>query len=236
MFTKWFKPKNSIIQFRCLKEDWNVIPKPFPARKLLPEWYKTLQPKTEPGLEKSTIKRCAPFLDAMVVGWIIPLATEIHIKSNKDCSQVDWKCNFNKPIIETHSAVQLNGDKHPAYPKPPIKFINHWSIKVPKGWSILFTNPLNRADERFTCVTGLVDCDNYEEFINFPAFWTKPNFNGILPVGTPLVQAIPIRRDSFNLEEDLHPFSDEEWNVIEHTRAKRSVEESLYRNKLWVRK
>jgi len=233
---KFFRPKNSLIEFRCLEEDWDVIPKPFPARKHMPSWYKSLESKLGSGFDKSTIKRCPPFLDAMVVGWIIPLAANVHIKSNEDCSGIEWDCKFNKPIIETHAPEQLSGDKHPQFPKPPLKFINHWSIKVPEGWSVLFVPPLNRPDERFTCITGLVDCDHYEEFINFPGFWNKPNFDGILPAGTPLIQAIPIKRDSFNIESDCHAFTSDEWKVIEKTRAKRRVNESLYRDEGWVRK
>ena len=66
---KWFKPKQSVIEFRCREEDWDVIPKPYPARKLMPNWYKDLVPKLDSRADSSTIKRCAPFLDAMIVGF-----------------------------------------------------------------------------------------------------------------------------------------------------------------------
>lgn len=233
---KWFNNDKSIIQFRCLEEDWDVIPKPFPSRKYMPDWFKSLPPKLGKGFEQSTIKRCSPFLDTLTAGWILPLASEIYIKTNDDCSSFEWKCNYEKPIIETHNASQLNNEKHPEFPKPPLKFMNYWSIKVPNGWSVLFTPPLNRTDDRFVCFSGIVDCDNYEEFINFPFFWTKPNFDGILPVGTPLVQVIPIHRKSFEMEYNAHPFSKNEWKVIERGRAIRKTNESWYRNKLWTRK
>jgi hypothetical protein len=81
-----------------------------------------------------------------------------------------------------------------------------------------------------------VDCDRYEEFINFPAFWNKPNYDGILPIGTPLVQAIPIHRSSFQIEEDLHPFTENEIKVIDKANKSRQIHRSFYRDKLWVRK
>jgi hypothetical protein len=233
---KWFKPKNSVIQFRCFEEDWEVIPKPYPSRKLLPEWFKSLPPKVTKGFESSTIKRCAPFLDSMTAGWIIPLAADIYIKTNDDCSEFNWECKYEKSIIETHASWQISGDNHPSFPKPATKFMNYWSIKVPDDWSILFVPPLNRQDPRFTCMSGLVDCDKYEEFINFPFFWNKPNFEGILPAGTPLVQAIPIHRKSFEMKDDHHAFTDKELEVLTKTRAKRKTKESLYRDELWVRK
>jgi hypothetical protein len=233
---KWFKPKQSIIEFRCHEENWDVIPKPYPARKFMPNWYKDLVPKLDSHADSSTVKRCAPFLDAMIVGWIIPLASEVHITTNEDCSRIDWHCGWDKPILESHKASQINNDKHPKYPKPPIKFLNYWSIKVPDGWSVLFTPPFNREDERFSCITGIVDCDRYEEFINFPAFWNKPNFEGILSVGTPLVQAIPIQRSSFEIESNIHELNDQELKKIQKTSAKLKIERSHYRNNLWVRK
>lgn len=233
---KWFKPKNEIIQFRCLEEDWDVIPKPFPSRKFMPDWFKSLSPKLGNGYEKSTIKKCSPFLDSLTAGWIIPLASEIYIKTNDDCSSFEWECKYPKSILETHSSDQLNGEKHPQFPKPPMKFMNYWSIKVPDGWSVLFTPPLNRQDPRFTCMSGIVDCDKYEEFINFPFFWNKPNYDGFLQVGTPLVQVIPIHRKSFQMNYDTHIFTESEWKTVEKGRAIRQTHESWYRNRLWVRK
>ncbi len=233
---KLFSPKNSIIQFRCFEEDWDVIPKPFPSRKFLPKWYKDLQPKLGSGFEQSTIKRCPPFLDAMVVGWIIPLVADIHMISNEDCSELKWECKYAKPIIETHLPEQVNGGKHPKFPKPPIKFMNYWSIKVPDGWSVLFVPPLNRDNDKFFCMSGLVDCDRYEEFINFPGFWTKPNFNEILPAGTPLIQAIPIKRDNFDITSIMKPFNSEEVKEFSKIKLKRSVHESHYRDNCWIKK
>lgn len=233
---KWFRPKNSIISFKCEEHDWNVIPKPFPSRKYLPDWFKSLSPLMEPGLDKGTIKRCAPFLDTMLVGWIIPLAADVHITSNSDCSKIDWNCNYSKSILDCHNHKQIGENKHPSYPKPPLKFINYWHIKVPKGWSVLFVPPLNRHDDRFTCVSGLVDCDEYDEFINFPAFWNKPNFNGILKAGTPLVQAIPIPRNSFEIQSNISYMNEQDVKNIEFTRAKMRVQPSHYRENIWVRK
>jgi hypothetical protein len=45
-------------------------------------------------------------------------------------------------------------------------------------------------------LTGLVDTDLYKDnFINFPARWRDPKFQGILPRGTPVAQCLPVKRE-----------------------------------------
>ena len=240
--------KKPDVEFLCLPEDYGIIPEPFPARKLMPEWFKSLPPHAEKKekLNNSTIKRCAPFLDAMSVGWIIPLVADVEIITNDDASGIETKSLFSRTMIESHSHVQLNspdGPKHPTHPKPPMKFINHWAIKIPAGYSALFTPPLNRRDHRFECMSGLVD-DTYMgngalEYINFPFIFTEKNYTGILRAGTPLVQMILIKRDnvlSSSRKSKTNKLNKKDIAMIEKTRARRRSHESLYRDELWKRK
>lgn len=228
--------KTPQIEFLCMKEDYGVIPEPYPARKYLPQWFKDLPPKVDKKdkLENSTIKRCAPFLDAMVVGWIIPLAADVEIITNNDATGLDYKSSFYKPMIETHNLKQIEGNPHS--PKPPMKFLNYWAIKVPEDYSILFVPPLNRPDFRFECISGLVDVDGYFEFINFPFLFLEKGYTGILKAGTPLVQAIPIKRDTLLKEYNVREFNKKDYEEIEWTRKKRKSHESHYRDNIWSRK
>ena len=202
--------KTPEIEFLCYEEDYGIIPEPYPARKLMPEWFKALPPKInrENKIENSTIKRCAPFLDAMTVGWIIPLVADVEFITNGDGSGVEYKWSFSRAMVENHSVSQISDGKvpHPQTPKPPMKFINWWAIKVPPGYSVLFVPPLNRQDPRYTCMSGFVDCDGYFEFINFPFFFNETNYTGLVEAGTPLVQAIPIRRDALLSKEKIRKF------------------------------
>ncbi len=228
------------ISFLCYKEDFGIIPEPYSARKHIPEWYKHLPPKInkEDKLENSTIKRCAPFLDAMCIGYIIPLAADVEFVTNNDASGVTYKSNFYRTMIENHSREQIETDKakHPTSPKPPIKFLNWWMIKVPPGYSVLFIPPLNRKDMRFECISGMVDVDGYFEFINFPFVFNEPNYTGILKAGTPLVQAIPIKRDTLIRDFKIEKMNKTHLNDLETTRKKRKVHESHYRTNVWERK
>jgi hypothetical protein len=229
--------KTPEIEFLCLEEDVGVIPEPYPARKLMPDWFKHLPPKInqENKLENSTIKRCAPFLDAMTVGWIIPLAADVEFITNDDASNVTYKSLFYRTMVENHGVQQIGTEKapHPHSPKPPMKFLNYWAMRVPPGWSILFVPPLNRQDFRFECISGLVDADGYFEFINFPFIFKEPRYTGIIKQGTPLVQAIPIKRDALISDYKVRKFEQKDIEDLELTRRKRKAHESLYRDHIW---
>ena len=79
-----------------------------------------------------------------------------------------------------------------------IKFNNFWTIELPPGYSLLVTHPINRHDLPFVTLTGLVDADRYRDnFMHFPARWLDPDFNGVLPKGTPVAQCLPIKRENW---------------------------------------
>jgi len=215
----------------CAPEDYGVIPPPFPAGKEIPNWFKALPSKNGPGFRQSTLKRCMPFLDSMLAGYIIPLAADVHFTTNSDCSHITWKCEFPKPLIESHHQSQVSNPKspNPADPKPPIKFLNYWFIKVPKDYSLLFVQPLNRAESRFTLYSGIVDAPYAQlEYVNFPGFFDTPDFDGIIPAGTPLMQVIPIKKDNLLRLGNIRHMSYADVVNTEKLRRQRTVHESLY--------
>ena len=259
-----FGSKEPLIEFRCYEDDFDAIPKPFPASEYHPKWYKPLSAKItdtnqmerdlikerfrnspgvtfagkqQKGFKTSTIKRCIPFVEALSAGWIIPLAFDVHVRSNEDCSILkSWWPDENRPMIEDHSKEQINSTKkdspqHPQNPKSPYKWMNYWSIKTPPGYSCMFLDPLNRHDEQpFSCFEAIVETDKYPEFINFPFFWNVKDFNGLIPAGTPLIQVIPFKRDSANILGEFHAFTKSDLKHLKKTRRRRQVHESYYRD------
>ncbi len=174
----------------------------------------------------------------MSMGWIIPLAADVEIKSNNDASGIEYNWQFHRSMIENHAKDQVTNEKCPAphADQPPMKWMNWWAIKCPPGYSLLFVPPLNRPNKHFTIFSGLVDADGYFEFINFPFVWNTPNFHGIIPAGTPLAQVIPIKRDTLLKNSIVREFTEQDNKDIETTRAKRRSHISYYRDKVWVRK
>ena len=233
MFKSFFG-KNKEIRFSCPEEWWNVIPKPYPAKKFIPDWYKALPMKinNEDRLNNNTVKRCVPFFDAMAIGYIIPLPADVWFKSNSDCSALEWDSNFTAPLIRQHSKEQITSSKVPnpdAY-MTPMKWVLQWVIETPPGWSTLFIPPINRRDDRFECIGGLVDTDKYFNNIQLPFYFNKPNYDGLIKMGTPLIQAIPIKRSELLSKANVEQFTQNDWKRLNKTKARVSSQESYYRD------
>ena len=230
------KLNNSKIKFFCDPECQDVIPEPYPARKLMPDWYKKLPNFTESPDEKfdfKTLKRCPPFLDAMSTGWIIPLAADVQFNIQDNGAGLTWDSEFYRPMVENHTLSQIS--THPNHPMVPIKILNHWIIETPPGWSCLFVPPLNRPDKNLDLMSGIVETDKYFEYINFPGFLKLLNGRITLEAGYPLIQVIPYKRN-FSKEAEIKSLNKKNTAKLDLTRKRRLSHTSLYRNKMWERK
>ena len=151
-----------VIKFKCHPDLHGKIPEPYPARHYIPDWYKKLEMfffrEEEGGAKRrtGTIKRCPPVLDALVTGWIIPLVADVEFTIRDGGSGVSWICGDGIAgdwIVQHHILQQLG--THPNSPKVPLKFMNHWIIETPPGWSCLFTPPMNRPENNIELISGL---------------------------------------------------------------------------------
>jgi hypothetical protein len=183
------------------------IPEPIPAVKKIPEWYKSIprytgkekKPTVDNGLD-GTIKTCMPVLDAMTAGYLILSSADVYISKQEEGTLYQWA---NHNLITFHSPNQIIG-----YPKSDIKlkgekapkFTNPWIIQTPKNYSCLFISPLHH-DLPFTTLAGVVDTDTYFNPVNFP-FIPDPDFEGLIPKGTPIAQVIPFKRESWEMSID----------------------------------
>lgn len=216
--------KTDVIEFLCDPNDYGVIPEPIPAGRKIPDWFRKIPPYMSPKVARDsfdgpamTAKKCLPMVDAMTTGVIIPLYGDVNIRSNKDCSLIEASKNpFGGAIIEFHNRNQLAGkDNDHILKGPAIKFVNRWVIKTAPGWSTLFVPCLNSLETRFTCLSALVDTDKYIKEVNFPAIWNVPDFDEILPAGTPLVTAIPIKRSSMKYKVKPRAMNTKELDIRE---------------------
>lgn len=214
---------NPVIQFYCHPNLEGIIPEPRSAVKNLPDWFKDLDPsygdddqRDAFGNKSMSAKKCLPMLDAMSLGYTIPLCADLHIRSNHDNSQLEVKNPPGMTVCEFHDAGQLGGrNKLGIKHGNALKFINRWVIKTAPGWSTLFIPPLNHFDQPFTCLSGFVDTDVYPKEVNFPAILKIYDADIHLSAGTPLITAIPIKRDSFPRKPPIKKMSEKEKRIIE---------------------
>lgn len=191
------------IIFTNVREISDYYP-PKPATESLPEWYKNLSSYSSLGKVPSgkdypsttaTAKRCMPMFDAITAGYILYTPVDVHITQENGRPYYSWAAGN---IIDFHPGDQAG--EHPAangfdYPK----WNNPWSIKTPKGYSVLITAPMHR-ESVFTILDGIVDTDTFTRPVNFPFTLNDTKYEGMIPAGTPMAQIIPFKREKWEMK------------------------------------
>ena len=200
-----------------LNEDY-----PSPIKLNIPEWYKKLEHGNFIG-EQMTIKGCMPFLDTLTTGYLLKIAQDFQLEHNvwnEELKTMDSfyatgslfddimkakgiNLNSQKPDIHGHS--QIKGSPYVKKNKNLniYKIMNPWIIKTPPGYSCLFLPPLNNTDDRFSIIPGIVDTDQFPREVNFPIIINGDKYKTlktIIEKGTPYVQVIPFRRESWKMK------------------------------------
>lgn len=184
-----FGKKTRKIIFQTENKNFDIL-KPVSSSRMVPDWYRQTEGAKE-GIE--TVKKCIPVLDALTAGYMVRLPADM-----------TWIPEKN--MFFSQSEIDLNSDHHylqtdkvslpPEFDPQPHKWINSWFIKTPPGYSTLFIHPLNHLDLPFYSFSGIVDTDKHPININFP-FVLRKDFSGTIPAGTPIIQAIPFKRDEW---------------------------------------
>ena len=233
-----FTPENKFVK--------DVYGTPKPAKKTLPEWYKNTDRHYQKddkmsGLNlenanatNTTIKACMPFFDAITSGYIWELPVDLELRKINNDISVKWRYGADG-FIESHHREQFKEMPLPFPSKSPavFKFKFEYKITTPKGYSTLFTHPLNNHDLPFRTFSGIVDTDNYGLSVQFP-FQIHSDFQGhaIIPKGTPIIQFIPFKRDSWEYQVN-------DFDELEHEKAKYrlfSRIQNSYKSQFWQRK
>lgn len=188
---------NNTIKF--LPKYKNLI-SPIAAKNMLPDWYKNQEGYNHFG--HPTIKRCMPIFDAMSSGYILRSPANITVDSTNPAGLiVTADNNFGGELISQHDIHQY--DK---YPTPSgshrhlLRIHPMWAVKTPEGYSSLFINPIHGASQNINAVAGMIDTDRFPSDGHL-SFFVSDNTVFNIEAGTPLVQVIPILRNSWEMEE-----------------------------------
>ena len=225
--------------FPSSQEVYDLVPPPQPAKLITPEWYKnipnldgkkklTFDPNGAPN--NKNIKMCMPFLDAMSVGYIQTTWCEIYVEKEDD-GGVRYYYASNPQIMSHREKPAI--EKNDSYYDLEFVWRSPWVPKVPKGYSVLLTHPNNRVDLPFTTLSGVIDADSYYHtpFGNFP-FYIHKDFEGLIPIGTPMYQMIPVKRE--NWKSSINEFDATETSQRYATVLNRFS--STYKKLFWSRK
>jgi Family of unknown function (DUF6065) len=225
-----------LIKFSLVRGKEGDFPRPYPASREIPDWYKSMSGENEAtGMQGKleqfrTVKNCLPFLDAMTCGYIIPLAVNLKITVHA----TGFFGEVDPPnLVHMHLAGQVPGA--PFENNHVLKFINPWLIQTPPGYSTLFLPPLNRFQLPILPLTGLVDTDRFYQEVNFPTLLTVPPGNTlVLERGTPFVQAIPIKRAEF--QSEFVPVDVEKLNEVHEKTKDLPINYNHYKDNCWQKK
>jgi hypothetical protein len=234
------------IQFEPFDKDSELFfEMPKPAAQSIPSWYKDMPTRMngekEDGLARDgvavsnlTLKGCSPFLDAFTSGYIFTLPFDLEFRKHPGKGiNIRWATNVN--AIGSHGP-----DQAPGLPEPyggnadMLKWRPGFRVITPKGYSCLFTHPLNRHDLPFRTFSGIVDTDMYPLGVDLPfqLLNTIDKDIFILEKGTPICQVIPFKREEWRSEQI--PF-DEDENKKNGFKLKSKIIRS-YKTQFWNKK
>jgi hypothetical protein len=222
--------RRNILKFESLRPDFPDVV--VPTRKNMPQWYKDseLWIDNEIGIENHGLKACAPFLDALTIGYTFVTTDDLLVTMD----------TLGAPIIRWRNGTDLVGYRAPDHAKTlPIPLgcsLVHFAwkpqgvLEIPKGYSAILTHPFNRADLPFITLTGVVDSATIPSG-SIP-FFLKEGFTGVIPQGTPYLQIIPFKREDWKAEkfEGLV----EKAEVV--SKKSRSLLKGWYKQNVWKKK
>ena len=177
---------------------------PVPASKVVPEWFKAL-PAAKPTQTRGNflIKQCFPVLDSIIAGYVIftPCDFVVRQDGDKDTLSFETPTFGDYDIINMHSSKQFEGAPF-ASNVPSIgayKLDNPYRIYTDRGYSCTFQTPAY-SDTPIKILPGVVDTDEQHQ-VNFPFQFVMPEGKTELfvPLGTPLAQVIPFKREIFTM-------------------------------------
>lgn len=218
------------------KREYQGLGQPALAKKFLPEWYKQSESDfvDAEGVPHAGVKRCIPFLDSMLSGYMLVTPMDIFVSRNDDGT---LKLGWNASPAFADFVSERPKQSGELLPRPPGHLPNHlafkgsWGFKTPKGWSVLVVHPLNRHDLPWTITSGIMDSDKYSTSGNIP-FFLKEDFIGMIPAGTPFAQLIPIKRASWksiNNDKGIAYLDDLQGELVRQPGKS-------YKKMFWVRK
>jgi hypothetical protein len=191
-----------------IEETLVIAPKPEVSSKFLPDWYKKTPPVINNGgisfgMLGTTVKKCMPIFDLISAGYIISTPCDIYLDATNP-ERLEWSIpsgiiSLQGDMFAVHAKEQyenlpINKEIHH---KDLLRIFPFWAVGTPKGYSALFLQPAYADGSPLTALQALVDTDNFITDGHL-SFLVEKGFKGTIKQGTPLIQIIPFKRESWS--------------------------------------
>lgn len=186
-------------------------PKPEPMSRHLPDWYKKTpaiienEQALQQGHVNATVKKCMPIFDLLTAGYAILAPCDIFIDATNPDNLV-WSIptslrSFQGDMFASHAYEQYSNMPIDSakYHKTLLRIFPFWAVSTEKGYSSLFMQPVYSDNSPLVAMQAIVDTDSFVTDGHL-SFLVEKNFKGTIKQGTPLVQVIPFKRDSWESE------------------------------------
>jgi hypothetical protein len=218
---------------------------PGPVLKEIPEWYKdfdryAMMPDGKPfigpdGGKFPTWKACPAVYDTLGFGYVLRTPCDIKFFIN-DSNEIDVSVEDKKygEFIQKRPAM-------PGFPVPIGYHENHfawypdWGVSVSKGYSVLYTTPLNRFDLPFLNTSGVIDNDAVNLSGTMPFFIVK-GWEGTIPAGTPYMQMMPFKREDWKSESEIIGMQEIYERQMNNSAKYRKPNGGIYQKDVWSRR
>ena len=222
--------------------DFETQPRPFPAKQSIPKWFKDLPvydvgPGEESklsigsnGVPNFSPKKCTPMLDSMTAGYILPLHSDVYVESSSELPEISWRSLH--PVFDLHGSSSSKIETPEGYYPQAFKFLSTWIPETPAGYSILVTSPLGYHNPVFKAIPAIIDTDKEVNQL-LPPVWVRKEFSGVVEKGTPLIQIIPFKRESWQSEFEF--YNDEDLLIHKQNSFHSTITNNYVRN-IWSRK
>lgn len=218
---------------------------PEPVLKTLPDWYldaerfaKTSsgEPYIGPdGGKIPTWKSCPAIYDIMSTGYVerVPCDLEFYYNdlgtiSVKVLNPRDLNFVSFRPPMPQFTVPHGYDENHFAW-------WSEWGIQLPKGYSAIYTQPINRYELPFLTTNGIIDNDK----VNMPGtvpFFVRKGWTGIVEAGTPYMQIIPFKRENWESEISIENPSDIYKKNVDNYTKYRKPNGGVYQRDVWDRR
>lgn len=210
----WFKRKKIVVDaFTSVPTMYDLF-KIESASQFFPDWWKSLPSKidmvTDFGvpIEHPTMKRCEGFLELYRNGFVIPLWSDLNIKTHENGDYAYMYSFGDSPEIVTHNTQEHGG--HLTQNHIHLKLFCNWKIVEKTGVNFYFGQPFwNQIDTLDTMHTppAIVNF-KYQVGTNVNILLAKRNATVKLKHGSPLVHLIPLSENEVEIRN--HLISEEE--------------------------